>query len=117
MNRTTKNLESALVAIALALALASACGRRVVDVGSACTGAPDCEYPNSCVTEFRDGFCTRGCDEEGSARTCPGGSVCASLQGTLYCAPTCGGDVKCRDGYECAAVPGSDAKACKPTKQ
>lgn len=96
-----------LAAVSLALA---ACGGNTV--GRACTQTKECEPGQTCYLNAPGGACTKGCSMEGTAKDCPGGSVCASSLGLLLCSTTCTDDTQCRTGYSCLPVGQSTKSAC-----
>jgi hypothetical protein len=100
-------------AATLALALAG-CG--VSSVGRACTLDVDCDRGQTCYTDAPGGYCTKGCDAEGTSKDCPGGTLCAPHPGRLLCSNPCQADGDCRTNYVCSAVTGSEQKACVKPK-
>ncbi len=102
-------MKRALLGLVLVL---SACG--VVRVGDACEARTDCATPLDCFPA-PGGFCTRGCAAEGGIQDCPGGTICTYFGPTeLVCSTYCNASSDCRVNFECAAVVGSDKKACRP---
>ncbi|HKA90850.1 MAG TPA: hypothetical protein VKE22_24475 [Haliangiales bacterium] len=116
----------------LALALVSACGKKI---GDACQLPSDCDPDGNRLCELNspDGYCTiRGCDfgtcpsEAVCVRFYPGldnappcatqsacafdeictvANVCASRANEVrFCMLKCSGDGDCRDGYECRTL-------------
>lgn len=85
-------------------------------IGSSCTSAADCRegMMPSCQTDFMGaisfpgGYCTSSCSGPG---TCPAGSQCVDIFGSMFCGRTCTSDADCRaaEGYTCGTLPfGSD---------
>ena len=100
-------LRNLLAAAALFLA---ACG--LSTVGHPCTTNAECGNPWTCYTNAPGGLCTRGCDQEGTGKDCPGGTVCASSSGGLVCAVICQSAGECRAEYDCTQVAGGGKMAC-----
>lgn len=90
----------------------SACGSS--SVGDACQVNDDCDNGQTCYADRPEGYCSKGCLNEGTDRACPGGSVCAMNAGLLLCSATCETDENCRAGYVCATVANTTQKACRP---
>ncbi len=82
--------------------------------GEACTETADCQKGQTCYTDLRDGFCSRGCTDEGTDRACGSGTVCSQSGERLFCAPTCEETADCRTGYACLEVRGTTVKTCRP---
>ena len=102
----------ALAALPLALA---ACGGNTV--GRSCTKTSECEPGQTCYLNAPGGACTKGCSMEGTAKDCPGGTICAQNLGQLLCSPTCTDDAQCRTDYKCSPVAESTKLACTAKAQ
>ena len=85
-------------------------------IGDGCASAADCSEGSSpsCQMDFMGaisfpgGYCTSTCTGPG---TCPAGSQCVDIFGTMFCGRTCSSDADCRasEGYSCGMLPfGSD---------
>lgn len=114
------------IAVAVAL-LTAGCGP-LVTTGEPCTTRAECGPSESCflkapasTVEIPGGFCSRSCTSEGQTYECPGGTICTYFGDTnLLCSPTCSTTAQCREGYECADLPGTNGntsgskKSCRP---
>lgn len=100
-------------AAALALALSgSACIPNTVGLG--CKSNADCSNTYTCFTQLSGGYCSRGCDVEGSQADCPAQTVCAPVAtGVQACADICTDDAQCTAGLKCGAVNGFAQKVCR----
>jgi len=99
-----------LLALAASSLAFSACGSNTV--GRSCTKTSECDPGQTCYTDAPGGTCTKGCSAEGTAKDCPGDSLCAESLGLLLCASVCQDDGQCRADYKCTPVAGSTRSAC-----
>lgn len=103
------------LAFALCAALvAAACSGDTT--GDACTETTDCQTGQTCYTDLPQGYCSKGCTDEGTDRACGSGTVCSQTATRMLCAVTCEGNDDCRTGYACLAVAGSSLKSCQPRR-
>jgi hypothetical protein len=98
--------------LAVSVAVGAGCGRS--SVGRACETHQDCDNGQTCYTELAGGFCSRGCDLQGSIANCPDGTICSPFGDRLLCAPICQAQGDCREGYECNGLSGTEVKSCRP---
>ncbi|MHB8872807.1 MAG: hypothetical protein ACYC8T_03890 [Myxococcaceae bacterium] len=103
----TRALLLALMASSLALA---SCGG--TSIGRPCTQDKDCEPGQTCYPNLAGGTCTKGCSAEGTARNCPGQTLCAVSVNLLLCSTECTEAGQCREGFGCTPVPGTSKSAC-----
>jgi hypothetical protein len=92
-------------------------------IGAPCETADDCDVSGVCLTDGKDGLCSRTCNAPGRAGECPLGSYCdraeltSDMQDTFVmfvCLPACKSQSDCRDGYSCNGVSGGPGKVCTP---
>ncbi|HEV8323890.1 MAG TPA: hypothetical protein VG389_19895 [Myxococcota bacterium] len=104
--RAAATRAAALLALAAAT-LAAGCSHGQPDrlVGESCATNDDCRDMCATGADFPGGFCTTTCFDDGD---CPGGTVCADVQGgiclfpcdgeaTDYCSDLIDVDYRCRD--------------------
>ena len=103
-----------LLAVFGALGALCACGGTTV--GRTCTQDSDCDKGQTCYPFVANGYCSKGCDAEGTSKDCPSGTICAQGVSSLYCANVCQSQGDCRSELECNGVTGSETKACRPKK-
>lgn len=100
-----------VLTVVAALSLAGCSGDTT---GEACTETADCQTGQTCYTDLPEGYCSKGCTNEGTDRGCGSGSVCSQSEDRLLCAKTCEEHTDCREGYSCLGVSGSNVKSCRP---
>ncbi len=111
-----KNLLLASLLLVLA-----ACGSDSKAAAS-CTSADDCPDEQTCLTNFKGGYCgTTGCSTNAD---CADGTQCVSYEGSTYCFLACNEKSECNDDRgadeeaNCSSnidlAEGGKAKACVP---
>ena len=84
--------------------------------GDPCTGSGECTAEGECIDEgaygWPGGACTAGCDPA-TGGGCVGDSLCVPNGHGGICLAACGGDRRCRDGYECDPDNGFCTPACR----
>ena len=92
-------------------------------IGATCQTKDDCDVSGVCVTDGKDGLCSRSCIEPGRAGECPLGSYCDRAELTTdtrstgeitLCLPACKAQRDCREGYSCQPVSAGFGMVCRP---
>lgn len=86
-------------------------------VGSHCGSDGDCDSGQhlSCNTGLPQGYCTIACATPGQIGTCPGNSICATVNSLPMCVHICNSLVDCRPNYGCNSLgAGTTTKGCTP---
>ncbi len=114
----TAKTVSLLLSLPL-FALLAACGPTA---GNTCTSDDDCPDEQTCLTEFKGGYC--GAKDCSSDEDCPADTFCVAHEGTNYCFLACVEKVDCNanrpveEESNCVAniepVDDNDSKACVP---
>jgi len=116
-----KIILSALAPLAFGLIFSTGCPAEPV-AAAECTSNDECPEDQTCLTEFKGGYCGfKGCDEDAD---CPAETMCVREDGENYCFLMCEDKVECNaartadNEANCAnnidPVDDNDSKACVP---